>query len=361
MKRLALIAGLAVMASFPAFAKSSLPDTHNPRLDELFGYKFGDRMPENAPVSPSGDGTLLATIKPKHPEFPFQQYFAYLLPQTHVIVGFAAADTFQDDEFTQCHAAYARCKKAIETRFGKKMKSFPPPQDGLADQQVDLLRCNVEFADKKVMVLHVFKNNPGGYNLRLIALDKEAIQESMEGMKQIVDSPPAPEGLFGQKLAVRAPVSADEMVLAGICVQSFEPEKKFLDFDVYLLQILPRSRKIFRIMAGKEFEDRFSAIECHAKVCRLLEKKFGQKMTDVTSNFDSTKPDAGGQQVIKCAVIAFSNPKREIMARCFWNVDDDDKIFRVQVVASDILLVNALESEIKSANKDSDAGAIDAL
>ncbi len=348
------------MASFPAFAKSSLSDIHNPRLDGLFGYKFGDRMPENAAVLPSGDGTLLASIEPKHPEFPFQQYFACLLPQTRVIVGFTAADNFQDDEFVLCNAAYVRCKGAIEARYDKKMRYFSPGKSGLTGQQTVLLNCGLEFADKKFMMLQTIKNDPGGYILRLIVLDIKAIEEPMEKMKQKMSSLPALEGLFGQKLAARVPFSADETVLAnGLCLQLFEPEKKFLDFNVYALHILPRSRKTCEILAVKDFDDRFSAIACHAKVCRLLEKKFGLKMTDAIANFDSTKPDADGEQMIKCAVIVFGESKRGIEVHCFWDVDD--KTFRVRIVAIDILLVSALESEVKSANKDSDAKAIDAL
>ncbi len=360
MKRLVLLASLAVMATVPAFAKSNLFDDPDPKPGELFGYKFGDRMPANAAVLPSGDGMLLSQIDPKHPEFFFQQYFVCLLPETRVIVGFSAADTFQDDEFAKCNIAYVRCKKAIETHFGKKMKSFPPSKAGLTDQQTVLQNCGVELADKKFMMLQTIKNEPGGYIVRMIFLDIKAIQKPVEKAIKEADSLPALEGLFGRKLAARVPVSADEELLAnGMYLQLFEPEKKFLDFNVYALHILPRSRKICEIVAITDFADRHSAIACHAEVCRLLEKKFGRKITDASSNFDTTKPDADGEQMIKCSVIVFPNAKRGIEAHCLWDVDD--KVFRVRIAAIDILLLNAVESEKRETNKNSDAKALDAL
>ena len=228
------------------------------------------------------------------------------------------------------------------------------------DQQTVLLNCGLELANKKFMMLQTIKNDPGGYTVRLIFLDIKAIQEPVEKAIKEADSLPALEGLFGKKLAARVRVSADEAVMAnGMYLQCFEPEKKFLDFNLYALHILPQSRKICEIVAINDFKDRFSATACYAKVCQLMDKKFGRKMTDASSNFDSTKPDADGEQMIKCAVIVFPNSKRGIEVHCLWDVDD--KVFRVRITASDLLLLNALESEKRGANKDLDAKALDAL
>ena len=121
MKKVVSIVAMAVMAGVSSFAELPLfPMQKEVGFDGLFGVKFGERMPSNVAVTPSPDGTLLTQLEPKDPEFVFQEYYACLLPQTYVVVGFAAADTFKDGELDKCNEAYGRCRKAVEKRFGKK-------------------------------------------------------------------------------------------------------------------------------------------------------------------------------------------------------------------------------------------------
>ena len=360
MKKIVLIIGFAALASVPSFAKTSLLGFFDSRLDGLFGYKFGDRLPSNIATIPSGDGTLLAPIDPKKPEFAFQEYFVCVVPQTRVIVGFAAADTFADDEIESCKKAFARSKRVIEDRFGRKLVKLPSAKKELIHSQSVIQEYGLELADKRWVMLQIVKNNPGNYILRFIALNMNTAEGVVEHYMQEVKSLPPLDGLFGKRLGAQIPISDGETVLAnGLSLQIFEPDKKFLDFSLYALQILPRSRKVCGILAVKDFEDRFSATECYTKVCRLLEMKFGQKLTDASSNFDSTKPDGDGEQMIKCAVLVFPSSLRFIEVHCFKDVDE--KVFRVRILANDQALVSALESEKKAKDRDSDAKALDAL
>ena len=361
MKRLAIVVGVAAMAAMHLCAKPGLLDSARAGIDGLFGAKFGDRLSASAAVIPSGDGTVLSPLDPKEPEFVFQEYFASAFPQTRVIVGFIGVDIFEDDELDKCNAAYNRCKAAIEKRFGKKMGNFPTPESNLVSSQTVLKNCGAELAGSRFFMLQAIKNDSGGYILRFIALDLKATKEVVAQYQQVAKSQPQLDGLFGRKLGARAPASNDEVALAGgMRIQQFEPEKRFLDFSVYGITILPQSRKICGVFAVSDFEDRFSATECFSRACSLLEKKFGQQMTDASANFDSTKPDDDGEQIFKCSAMCFMKSLRFIEVHCLKDVDDD--VFRVRISAYDQSLRDALESEkrrtgVESADKD----ALDAL
>ena len=95
------------------------------KCDGLFGFKFGDRLVVGTDhtVIPAGDGTLLATIEPKKPEFIFQQYFLSLIPKTNVIIGFSGVSTFESGEKSKCDKEYDSCRETIEKYFKIKMRS----------------------------------------------------------------------------------------------------------------------------------------------------------------------------------------------------------------------------------------------
>jgi hypothetical protein len=367
MKKLLLIVGLAVMAGVPLLAKQSFLDSLRAssqvvRLDGLFGVKFGDRIPSDATVIPSGDGTLMSPLDPTEPELVFQGYFAMLIPQTRVVVGLVGVDEYADNEHAKCNAAFAKCKKAIEARFEKKMKSLPPTDSGVGDSLTVLENCALELADNRFLFLQTLKGNSGGYIFRFIAMDPKAAREAVEQHQRTVKSVPPLDGLFGRSLGVKAAVSEDEETMAGgMRVQTFVPDKKFLDFTCYGLQILPQSRKVSGIFAWNDYEERYQATECFTKVCQLVERKFGLKFTDVSSNFDSTQPDEDGEQMLKCAVMSFPNSLRFVEVHCFRDVDDN--VFRIRISAYDQSLLDALESENKKAKKpeQSDESALDAL
>lgn len=360
MKNLALLVSLAIMA-VPSFSEAGLQDYFNVHLDGLFGYKFGDRVPSTMAVIPSGDGLLLAQAEPKEPEFAFQEYFVIILPQTRVVVGFCAANTYKDDERERCDNAYSRYQTAVQSRFKKKMTTIPPTESGTGDSQSVIKNCIVELADSRFVMLQMLKNNPGGYLLRLTAVDAKRARGPVKQHERRVESVTPLDGLFGRKLGEKVPVSDDETTVAnGLCLQVFSPPKQFLDFNIYVLQILPQSRKTLGIVAIKEYTERFPATECYAKVCQLLERKFGLKMTDASSNFDATKPDADGELMIKVAVMSFPNSLRFIEVHCLKDIDDN--VFRVRILATDQALANALEAEKKALDLEkSDAKALDAL
>lgn len=353
---LAAMAGVSSFAELPLFTKPS-----QVKFDGLFGVKFGERMPSNVPVVPSPDGTLLTEIEPKEPEFVFHDYFACILPKTYVVVGFVGVDTFQDDELEKCSKAYNRCRKAVEARFGKKMAVIPPTESGVDESQTVLSNCGAMVAGNRFVMLQSVKEASGGYIFRLIALDLKASKSAIEQFKKDAASISPLEGLFGRRLGEKVSVSPDEEALAeGWCVQVFEPEKKFLDFDLYIVGILPKSRKTGMVAATKDFDERFEATECFTRVCQLLEKKFRQKMTDASSNFDATKPDEDGEQIFKASAMTFPNSWRYIEVHCLKDVDD--KVFRVSISAYDQSLVDSLDSETKTLKREeSDKAALDAL
>ena len=362
MKKLVSVVVLAAMTSVSSFAESQLFKRRTvSRFDGLFGAKFGERMPSNAAVIPAGDGTLVSELEPKEPEFVFQDYFASLLPQTHVIVGFIGVDTFKANELVKCNEAYDRCKKAVEARFGKKMTVIPPTESGVGEAQTVLRNCIVEVTNDRAVMLQSLKEASGGYLFRLFAFDAKAARTTIKQHEMAEKSIPPLEGLFGRQLGEKVPVSADETSLAeGWHFQTFEPEKKFLDFNIYAVMILPRSRKVGMVVAVQDFNERFLASECFKRVCQLLEKKFNQKMTDTSSNFSSTKPDADGEQIFKATTMSFPHSLRFIEVHCLRDVDD--KVFRVRITASDQSLISALDSEKKALEREkSDKAALDAL
>lgn len=362
MKKRALIVGLAFLAGVPLFAESSFEDRFGTRLNGLFGAKFGDRVPSSAPVIPSGDGTLLTPLDPKRPEFSFQGYFAYILPQTRAIVGFCGADVFSGNEEDKCNEAYARKRKAIEDRFNKKMRTFPPSKSGVGNSMSVLCNCGVELPGPLWAMLQVTKDISGEYSLRFIALDIKACRGAVEDSRERAKNLPPLNSLFGRTLGETVAVSENEMTLAnGMCIQVFEPEKKFLDFETYVVHVLPKSRKISAIVAVNNFKDRFDASECFTKVCQLLEIKFGQKLTDTSGQFDASKPDEDGELTIKAFVMSFPESSRFIEVDLLKDVDEN--VFRIRISASDLLLAGALESEKRSTTgrKSDDAAALDAL
>ena len=362
MKKVVSIVAMAVMAGVSSFAELPLfPMQKEVGFDGLFGVKFGERMPSNVAVTPSPDGTLLTQLEPKDPEFVFQEYYACLLPQTYVVVGFAAADTFKDGELDKCNEAYGRCRKAVEKRFGKKMDVIPPTESVTGEAQTTLRNCVVEVSKGRMVILQTIKNASGGYLMRLIALDLKASKAAVSQSKVAAKSIPPLEGLFGRRLGEKVSVSKDEESLAeGWRIQSFEPEKKFLDFEIYAVMILPKSRRTGLVFTVKNFDERFEASECFTRVCQLLEKKFKQKMTDVSSNFDGTKPDEDGEQIFKASAMPFPNSMRFIEVHCLKDVDD--KVFRVRIKAYDQSLLDALDSEMKLLKREKDdEAALDAL
>ncbi len=362
MKKRALIVGLAFLAGVPLFAETSLRDHFGTRPNGFFGAKFGERVPASAPVVPSGDGTLLTPLDPKQPEFSFQEYYAYILPQTRAIVGFCGADVFNGDEEDKCNEAYARKRKVIEARYNKKMITLPPVKSGVGDSMSVLRNCGVNLPGGRLVALQVTKDISGDYTLRFIALDIKACRGTVEDSRERAKTLPPLNGLFGRRLGETVAVSDEEVTLAnGMCIQAFEPEKKFLDFEIYVLHVLPKSRKINAIVAVNNFKDRFDANECFTKVCQLLEIKFGQKLTDASSQFDASKPDEDGELMIKACVMSFPGSSRFIEVDFLKDVDEN--VFRVRISASDLLLAGALESEMRSTTrrKSDDAAALDAL
>ena len=344
------------MAAVSAFA-----GLFSAKFDGLFGFKFGDRLIGSGhTVIPAGDGTLLATIEPKKPEFIFQQYFLCLLPKTNVIIGFCGVDTFESGEKSKCDKEYDSCREMIEKHFKIKMKSINPTDSGVGDAMTVIRNCAFVFKDERTLAIQMLKDISGDYTIRFIAVDITSAKRPVQEAKTLAKSSSL-EGLFGRKLGVKAPVSEDETKLAnGMCLQVFEPEKKFLDFGTYVMHILPHSRRTCGIVAVNILKERFPATECFSETCRLLEMKFKVPMTDLSSNYDPNKPDEDGEQMIKVAAITFPGSSRMITVECLKDVDAND--FRVRLSALDLILQGALESEQKaSAKAKSDAKALDAL
>ncbi len=356
MKKISLAAICVAMAVSSAFA-----GLFPARFDGLFGFKFGDRLVGSGhTVIPAGDGTLLATIEPKKPEFIFQQYFLCLIPKTNVIVGFCGASSFEPGEKSKCDKEYDSCREKVENHFKIKMKSIKQTASGVGDSMTVIRNCAFVFKDERTLAIQMLKDISGGYTIRFAAVDIKSAKSSVLEAKAIADSSSF-EGLFGRKLGVKVPVSEDETKVAnGLCLQVFEPEKKFLDYSTYAIQILPHSRRTCGIVAINILNERFPATECFSETCRLLEKKFNLSMTDISSNYDTSKPDEDGEQMIKAAAMTFPGSSRMISVECLKDVDEND--FRVRLSALDLVLHGTLESEQKAAAKaKADAKALDAL
>ncbi|MBR0197371.1 MAG: hypothetical protein IJQ34_04495 [Kiritimatiellae bacterium] len=361
MKKFTLALGMAVLAAISAFAFGNRSFTAPAKLTGLFGVKFGDRMPSDKASIPSPDGTLLVVLEPKTPEFEFENYFACIHAQTRSVLGMCGINTYERDRLSTCNAAYSRTKRLIERRLGIYLEETGPVESGVGDAQVVVKSCATILSENIVVGLQTLKDQGGNLSLRFIALDLKGSQETLQKSEETAKNVSPLNGLFGRTLGQVARVSSDEIALSGgICLQAFVPDKKFLDFDTYAVHILPKSRKICAIVAVCDFKERFSATECYEKSCKLLEKKFGLTMSDLSASFNSSTPDEDGEIMLKCAAMSFPNSLRYVEVDCFKDVDDN--VFRVRISASDEALVGLQETESRDRKQDSaEQDALDAL
>lgn len=350
---LVAVLGLS-MTSAGFFAEAKVPDG-------FFGLKFGERIASDKPTIPSPEGTLLYQIEPKDPDFHFESYWALLLPRTRSVCGFSATSDFSNEEKEKCQMVYQLHSQKILTRFGK-IKDVAVSESPTGSDLDKVLRTRVVvLKDQVIVILYEIKLGSGGYREMLSVLDVKRSKLVVEEAKAQANAIAPLTGLFGKKFGEVCRKGEDEVSIAnGAVVQVFEPEKRFLDFKTYAVQCLPKSRKVFAITAICDFEDRSEAIKCYADVSRLLEKKFGLKFADATTNFKTDRPDEDGEQMMRAAAMAFPNSKRYIEIHCLKDVDDD--VFRVRFSAEDLQLMELIDSESKTLKQDqAERDALDAL
>ena len=368
MKKLALISGLAFLAGISAFAETTNLTIFRRRRCRFFGVELGERMPSDVSTASLPNGMLMAELEPERPEFAFQEYGALLHPKTRIVIGILGGSVFEAGERDKCDKAYARCKKMLEARFGKEMESVPLKdmaqiaRSKTGELLLDPRGCRVKLGWGRGAILFTGKTDDGGHALSLLALNAGEAKAIVEKNEELAKSIPPLEGLFGRKLGEKVSPSRDEDTTEeGACIQDFNPKRRFLGFREYWVCFLPRSRKVFQIGATRDFDERLPATECFAEVCRLLEKKFKQEMEDASSDIDRTKPDEDGMLTIRLARMTFPNTWRSLEVECMKDVEEGT--YTVRFIAVDEQLQDALEKEKKrtSAEKDSDAKALDAL
>ena len=330
-------------------------------VDGFFGLKFGERIASDKPTIPSPDGTLICQIEPKDPEFHFETYCAFLLPKTRSVCGFVATSDFSADEKAKCQKVYQLHCQKISARFGKMKDASDSPSPTGSDLDKVCRAGMFVVPGRMFLFVYEIKLASGGYQVRLLAADINRMRLVVEESKALASATQPLTGLLGKKLGEVCRKDEDEAAVAnGAVVQVFEPEKRFLDFKTYAIQCLPKSRKVFAITAICDFEDRLDAVKCYADVSRLLEKKFGLKFADATTNFTTDRPDEDGEQMLKAAVMAFPNSMRYLEIHCLKDVDDD--VFRVRFTAEDAQLMQSLDSERKALKQDrAERDALDAL
>ena len=334
-RRMALIAGLVVMAGTQSCVCVDRQFFGGDRLEGLFGVKFGESMPSNAVVIPICNGMFITNLKPMEPEFTFQEYQATLNSETRVVIGFMCMDRFGDDELAKCNEAYERSKRAVKARLKKTMKEFPPVDPGAGYPSLILRNCEVTLPGNEKVWLQIAKMKIGGYQLRFTVYDMNLAKGTLDRLRNILNTIPPLEGFLGRKFGELVPLSKEgKPMVNGRLFLAFEPEEKFLDFEYYEIHFLPKSRKTSAVVAVKKFTGSSQANECFTRVCQYLEEMFGLMAMDVTSNYDTTKPnEKSGDQVVKVAGLVFPGSTRLIEVQCMKVVREN--IFHVRVLASD--------------------------
>ena len=334
-RRMALIAGLVVMAGTQSCVCVDRQDLLGDRLEGLFGVKFGESMPPNAVVIPICGSMFITNLKPMEPEFTFQEYNAMLNSETRAVIGFMCSDRFGDDELAKCNEAYERSKRAVKARLKKNMKEFPPVDTGAGTPLLTLRNCEVTLPGNEKVWLEIAKMKIGGYVLRFIAFDMNLAKGPLDRLRSLENTIPPLEGFLGRKFGELVPLSKEgKPMVNGRLFLAFEPEEKFLDFEYYEIHFLPKSRKTSAVVAMKKFTESSQANECFTRVCQYLEEMFGLMAMDVTSNYDTTKPnEKSGDQVVKVAGLVFPGSTRLIEVQCMKVVREN--IFHVRVLASD--------------------------
>ena len=334
-RKMVLIAGLALMAGTQSCVCVDRQFFGGDRLEGLFGVKFGESMPSNAVVIPICNGMFITNLKPMEPEFTFQEYQATLNSETRVVIGFMCMDRFGDDELAKCNEAYERSKRAVKARLKKTMKEFPPVDPGAGSPSLILRNCEVTLPGNEKVWLQIAKMKIGGYQLRFTVYDMNLAKGTLDRLRNILNTIPPLEGFLGRKFGELVPLSKEgKPMVNGRHFLGFEPEEKFLDFEYYEIHFLPKSRKTSAVVAIKKFSEISQANECFTSVCQCLEKMFGLMAMDVTSNYDTTKPnEKSGDQVVKVAGLVFPGSTRLIEVQCMKVVREN--IFHVRVLASD--------------------------
>lgn len=284
-----------------------------------------------------------------------------LLPKTRSVCGYVATSDFSAEEKAKCQKVYQLHCQKISARFGKVKDISESASPTGKDIDKVLRACAVMLQDRVALSLYEIKLGGGGYQVQLIAIDVKRSKSVVEETKSLANAMTPLAGLFGKKLGAVCRKNEDEVAIAsGAVVQTFAPEKRFLGFGTYVVQCLPKSRKVFAITAVCDFEERFEAVKCYADVCRLLEKKFGLKFADATANFTTDRPDEDGEQMLKAAAMAFPGSMRFLEVHCLKDVDDG--VFRVRFTAEDVELMQSLDSERKALKQDqAERDALDAL
>lgn len=210
--------------------------------------------------------------------------------------------------------------------------AYGDPPVGASEDQIDMSRKWRIVTVVSVGVVYALFS----FLLSNIAVNP-AVQKDVKQHQKL--KVPKFEGIFGRVLGEEVPISNNEMTLPnGMRLLQYEPEKKFLDFDIYVVHVLPKSRKTSHIIAYKNFEDSTAANECFINVCQLLEKKFDHKMRDLTSLINNT---GDGTRIIKATSMNF--PFSTSLIEVDWKVENGKYVILID--AMDLSLMNLAEKE----------------
>lgn len=350
--RTALSASKAYGSLNDPSALKLLGATKKAKLDGMFGVKFGECIPSDVAVSTDATGLLMAFFEPESPDFTFDQYFKYMLPESRVVCGIAGSASFSVNEKEKCLEKYERYKNEIGRRYGEMTtlrKKIGPSQFGTEE----ISQCIVECEGERFINLAVEKTIDGRYQLRLIVMDSAMYKKASAEIAQAASERIPLEGLFGRKLGARTEASVDEVRFAdGSILQIFEPEERFLDFETYYLTLLPQSRTIFGIQAVHPCSNESEASECFISAIRQLEKTFKQNMIDITASCDTAHPDENGEQTLRAAMLAFPRTVRFITVQSVKKVNEGTLFVRVN--ALDQKLAATLQSEVLQVEESGD-------
>ena len=146
-------------------------------------------------------------------------------------------------------------------------------------------------------------------------------------------------GAFGVKLGQ---VLSSQMIktsaFLGDNKYSFDPEKKFRSFSTYLIEITPKTRKIYSISAMGDMDDDPTCEEEQALIMAIIKKKYGGRIVESSLFFE--------RQII-------SQGNRSVATTCSGGLFDDETL---SIKYSDSKLEELAENErieLESSNVDS--------
>lgn len=334
-----------------------------PRLDELFGVKLGERIPEGARSSSSSvsfEGMVLAELKPVDPLLPFEDFAMVAVPKTRTVAVVLGMSTFDSKAHAEeafnsylgkLQRHYRRVFRIVDLR---EKSSAVHPIAGMEMIKVAVLMGK----DERALLLKYAKSLDKGSPVVILQLtDLNATQTVEDKFKKMTKAYNVKlPGIFGVEFGEELDPEFKETTIDGALYAAFKPKKKFLKFREYTKFALPKTHRVFQITAEKEFDQKADALACYDKVHDLLEMRYKCSILDLTGG-EIGEVNEDGDVLIQDGTIPFAE-NRTLEVSC-WKTEDG--LFKVVIEVEDERLSELLPGEVRATRRKRHAADLDAL